>query len=105
MQKTELELKKDQIINSSLALSRLQLLHKTMSDSLKYINKIVSFMVFDQDTNNQKEYSSLDDSASIANIKRDVSQEIDMEKMSMQDDAGSVHTRKSYDFNTVENFQ
>ena len=47
MNKTELELKKDQLINSSLALSRLQMLHKTMSDSLKYMRKVIGFMVFD----------------------------------------------------------
>lgn len=66
MNKTELELKKDQLINSSLALSRLQMLHKTMSDSLKYMRKVVGFMVFDEEGQGQRDYSSLDDDASIA---------------------------------------
>jgi hypothetical protein len=41
------------------------MLHKTMSDSLKYMRKIVGFMVYDQDPNNQKEYTSLDEEKSI----------------------------------------
>lgn len=73
MNKTELELKKDQLISSTLALSRLQMLHKTMSDSLKYMRKIVGFMVYDQDPNNQKEYTSLDEEKSINQLQRDVS--------------------------------
>jgi len=80
MNKTELELKKDQLISSTLALSRLQMLHKTMSDSLKYMRKIVGFMVYDQDPNNQKEYTSLNDEKSIKQIKRDMS--FDMEPLS-----------------------
>ena len=47
MHKTELELKKDQLVSSSAAIGRLQDLHKIMSDSLKYTKRLVSFMVFD----------------------------------------------------------
>lgn len=72
MNKTELELKKDQLISSSLALSRLQMLHRTMSDSLKYMRKIVNFMIFDTDVNNPKEYSSLDEERSINQLQKSI---------------------------------
>jgi len=77
MNKTELELKKDQLISSTLALSRLQLLHKTMSESLKYMRKIVGFMVYDQDTNNQREYTSLDEEKSINQIEREMTFDVE----------------------------
>ena len=54
MHKSELELKKDQLVSSTAAISRLQDLAKVMSDSLKYTKRLVSFMVFDQDASGKQ---------------------------------------------------
>ena len=62
MHKTELELKKDQLVSSSAAIGRLQDLHKIMSDSLKYTKRLVSFMGFDQEASG-KQFSAEDDEA------------------------------------------
>ena len=59
MHKTELELKKDQLVSSAAAIGRLQDLHKIMSDSLKYTKRLVSFMVFDQEASGKQ--FSMDD--------------------------------------------
>ena len=49
MEKTERELKKDQLVSSSAAIGRLQDLNTIMRNSLKFTKRLVSFMVFDQD--------------------------------------------------------
>ena len=49
MNKAELDLKRDQLIPSSSAVSRLQELHQLMNSSLLYTKRLVSFMVFDTD--------------------------------------------------------
>jgi len=68
-----------------------------MSDSLKYMRKIVSFMVYDQDANNFREYSSLDEQKSINQLKRDLSNERDvMDQMEEQNQSAQM--------NSVDNF-
>ena len=69
MVKTELEIKREQLIPSQTALNRISDLHKAMTESLKYTRKVISFMVFDQEAN-YGDVSSYAADASIAQIKR-----------------------------------
>ena len=48
-EKSERELKKDQLVSSSAAIGRIQDLNTIMRNSLKFTKRLVSFMVFDQD--------------------------------------------------------
>jgi hypothetical protein len=46
----ELELKKDDVIKTNLAVGRIQRLTQMMTTSYSYITQVVGFMVFDQDS-------------------------------------------------------
>ena len=50
MTRTELEIKKDQLISSQSALVRLTEMHTSMQQALLHVQKVVSFMTFDEDS-------------------------------------------------------
>ena len=69
MNQAEMDLKRDQLIPSSSAVARVQELHQLMNSSLTYTKRLVSFMVFDQENDKSGHVSSLEEDASMAQIK------------------------------------
>jgi hypothetical protein len=68
----ELELKKDDMIKTNIAVNRIQRLTNMMTTSYSYITQVVGFMVFDQENAyEQPEYINEEQIQEMINQKND----------------------------------